>query len=69
MLAGCLTTDLGAKNVTKLVCFIAFAVICSGQCYEIMKHYFDYPTVIDMYDVSPNLITILPGITFCNNNR
>lgn len=61
--------SLRAKNVLRLICFLVFAIVCFVQCYVIMRNYFSYPVVIDMYDVSPNLITILPGLTLCNNNR
>lgn len=66
---GWLSAAVRARNVLKLFCFCIFAIVCFSQCYLIMKNYFEYPLVIDMYDVSPNLLTVLPGMTFCDNNR
>lgn len=57
------------RAVLKVFFFSLFVIICFSQCYTIMKNYLKYPTVIDTYDVSPSLITILPGVTICNNNR
>lgn len=58
-----------SRNIVKVIFFTLFIVICFSQCYVILKNFLEYPTIVDMFDVSPSLITILPGLTICNNNR
>lgn len=57
------------KTTLKVFFFGLFAIICFTQVYMIMRSFLANPQVIDMYDLSPDLVTILPGVTICNNNR
>lgn len=59
-----------SRVLIRTFLFSIFAAICFVQCFAIIKSYLQYPISVDMYDVSPNLISSLqPGITICNNNR
>lgn len=50
--------------------FVAlFAIVCFVQCYSIIANYLKYPTMITTYDEAPSLISIVPAITLCSNNR
>lgn len=60
---------MNTRLIIKIFFFSLFAAICFVQVYMIMESYLEKPYVIDMYDVSPDLVTILPGVTICNNNR
>lgn len=53
----------------KVFSFLLFTIICLSQCWSILSDFFQYPMIINTYDRSPSLITILPGLTLCNNNR
>lgn len=57
------------RCLLKVVIYCVFALICFSQCYTILVHFFSYPIFISVSDVSSSLISILPGITICNNNR
>ena len=57
------------KVALRVAFFVAFTIICFAQCYSILKTFLSYPRIINIYDESPSLITILPGLTICNNNR
>lgn len=57
------------KDLVRAFFFGLFAFICLVQCYLIMISFLEYPYVIEMYEVAPDLPQALPGMTICNNNR
>lgn len=56
-------------TITRLIAFSIFATICLYQCYSIIFSYLQYPQIIDIHDVLPELNQTFPGVTICNNNR
>lgn len=60
---------MNTRTALKIFFFSLFAIICFTQVYMIMRSFLENPQVIDMYDLSPDLVKILPGVTICNNNR
>lgn len=58
------------RAVWRVTFFSLFAVICLAQCYTIVRNFFSYPYVIDMYESFPeSLGSYAPAVTVCNNNR
>jgi len=57
------------RTLLRSIIFCSLVAICLSQCYGILEDFIANPTVINFRRESPSLVTIMPGLTICNNNR